>query len=141
MNSAARRGATAALFVAAMVLHSWAAAGAPNTVEGLLLFHGSAAAFDAGVMVLCPRLLKGTLCRDMQNSCFASMTINAIGWAGYILFVPGAIYNWTMWTLSAAQFIRLILPDAFNGNYHFWKPILRRGAPMGKALPFTKTKR
>lgn len=129
-----------ALFAAFMLLHSWVTPGKPNTVLGMLVFHGSALVADAGLMVLCPRIIKGNLCRHMQYSCFASMTLNALGWAAYVLYVPGAIYNWVAWALTAAQFIRLTLPDAFNGNFTLWKPVFRRSAPMGKALPSPKAK-
>lgn len=123
-----------------MLGHSWLTSGTPNTERGLLVFHATALAAEGVTMVLCPLLLGGKLCTHMQYSCFASMVLNALGWAAYVLYVPGAIYNWAAWTLTAAQFIRLTLPDAFNGNFTFWKPILRRSAPMGKALPSPKAK-
>jgi len=140
MNTWRKRGAAAVLFAAFMLGHSWLTSGTPNTVQGLLVFHGSAFAADAVVLVLCPLLLEGRLCTHMQYSCFASMVLNALGWAAYVLYVPGALYNWAMWALTAFQFIRLTLPDAFNGNSTFWKPVLRRGTPMGKALPSPKAK-
>lgn len=140
MNSWRKRAATAVLFAAFMLGHSWLTSGTPNTEHGLLVFHGSAFAAEAVVMVLCPLLLEGRLCSHMQYSCFASMTLNAVGWAAYMLYLPGSFYNWAAWTLTAAQFIRLTLPDAFNGLFSIWKPVFRRGSPMGKALPSPKAK-
>ena len=101
----------ALVFALAMWIHSVVMDGVPNTDEGMLQFHLSAAAVDLLLLYSTPRFVSGDLCRDMQTLCLVSMIANFVGWIAYVAYAPPIFYNTFMWGLSYVQWIRLLLVD------------------------------
>lgn len=102
--------------VAAMLIHSNLVSHLPNTPEGMLAAHGSAALFDL-ILILCiPRLSFGRLCDDMQILCLVSMCANFIGWIAYIHYLSPVFYNTFQLGLSLVQGIRLLITDGDNAH-------------------------
>ena len=111
MNSWRARFTAAALILLAMCGHGWATHQLPNTPVDMLLFHGSAALVDLGLLFAAPAVLNGRLCVDSQLLLLASIVGNAAGWLLYMAYAPPIIYNVYMVTLTYAQLMRLIIPD------------------------------
>jgi hypothetical protein len=94
-----------------MQLHAVAVAGVPNTPQGMLAFHGSAAALDVVLTCSAHFLVSGRLCDDMENLCLFSAVGNALGWALYLASTSPVFYNTFMWGLSYVQWGRLLYVD------------------------------
>ncbi len=88
----------------------------PNTPEGMLLFHGSAATVDLFLVYSAPQLLEGKLCDDTQKLCLASIVGNAVGWAFYLAYLPPVFYNTFMEILGYVQLARLFMVDGHDAN-------------------------
>lgn len=97
-------------------LHIDATQALPNTPEGMLLFHGSAAAVDLFLVYSAPQFLEGKLCDDTQNLCLASIVGNAVGWAFYLAYLPPVFYNTFMGVLGYVQLARLFMVDDHDAN-------------------------
>lgn len=98
-------------FVAAIWTHTKLASHLPNTPEGMLAVHGSAALFDFALLCYVPWLLSGSLCDDMELLCLVSIIANCAGWFAYMAYASPAWYNGFMLWLSIVQFFRLLLVD------------------------------
>lgn len=115
------------LLVAVQAGYAWATGSLPNTPAGMLLFHGSAALFDCLVLWFASILLSGSLLRHTQWLLFASIAGNACGWWLYMAYVSPSFYNIFMWVLTAAQWLRLFIPDS-HAPVHPRNAMVRRGA-------------
>jgi hypothetical protein len=103
----------------------------PNTPEGMLIFHGSAAAVDLFLVYSAPRLLEGKLCDDTQNLCLASIIGNAVGWAFYLAYLPPVFYNTFMEILGYVQWARLFMVDDHDATNHLGSYLVRRSRFVG----------
>lgn len=87
--------------------HAAASFGTPNTPEGMFAFHLLAALIDVVLFLTASAILKGALCRDTQIMLLASAAGNVVGWLLYMAYVSPSYYNIFMWSLTAAQVLRL----------------------------------
>lgn len=94
---------------AADIVHHNLVAGVSNTPEGMLIYHGSAAATDFLLLVCAAHHLKGRLSTDMQMLCWFSMVANFCGWLLYLAYAPPLTYDIAIKVLGYGQFLRLIL--------------------------------
>lgn len=79
-----------------------------NTPEGMLIYHGLAAATDFLLLVCAAHLLSGHLSRDMQNLSYVSMVVNFAGWLLYLAYAPPDSYDIAIRLVTYVQFARLI---------------------------------
>jgi len=112
----------------ALYLHGQLTASLPNSVEGMLIFHGSAALLDWMLVRCCSNFVSGTLCEDMENLCWLSMLANLFGWVAYCKYVDGMYYNVFMTGHSVVQAIRLLLVDGDNAANSNRAGLVRRTA-------------
>lgn len=117
MNGWRSRLMLAAVMALAMWLHSMATASLPNTDEGMLQFHGSAAAVDFLLLYFAPRFVGGRLCDDTQILCLVSCVTNFVGFIAYTAYAPPIFYNGFMWGLAHVQFGRILLVDHHGADY------------------------
>lgn len=101
----------------AMLVHSMATGSLPNTDEGMLQFHGSAATVDFMLLYIAPRFIGGRLCDDTQILCLVSCVANFLGFIAYTAYSPPIFYNWFMWGLAHVQFGRILLVDHHGADY------------------------
>jgi len=113
----------------AWYVHMYVTATLPNTPEGMLLFHGSAAAVDLFLVYSAPRLLEGKLCDDIQTLCLVSIVGNALGWALYLAYLPPVFYDTFMGMLCYVQLARLFMVD-YDAN-HLGCDLVRRPRILG----------
>lgn len=118
------------LIFAAMKIHELCTAGLPNTPEGMLLFHGSAASVDLLLIFAVPALLSGQLCGDMQNLCLVSIVVNFVGWIAYMAYAPPLLFNVMSWSLCYVQFGRLLLMDVDDAD-SMGSNLVRRSYHLG----------
>lgn len=133
MNGWRSRFLIVALFAGAMWGHSMATAWIPNTPEGMLLFHGSAALVELLLILLLPIISSGRLCSDMELLCFVSMAANFAGWMAYLAYLPPIYYDAFMVGLTIVQTIRVLLVDddtTHSSRVH----LVRGGADSGPAI-------
>lgn len=97
-------------------LHVVATAGVPNTPEGMLAFHGSAAALDVTLLCGSHFLISGRLCNDLEALFVLSAVGNAIGWWLYLAYAPPVIYNTLMWGITYVQLARLLYVDRHDAD-------------------------
>lgn len=116
MNSWRSRMAMLFLILAAMLGHGIALEAIPNTPEGMLLFHGSAALLDWLLLIIAPYLLVGGLSQDTQWLLMASIFGNYVGWGLYMAYMPPVIYNFSMLLLTGVQIMRLFIPDSHDAD-------------------------
>lgn len=116
MNLLRYRIAMAAVLGLAIYIHSQCTAPLPNTDEGMLWFHGSAAAVDFFLLCITPYFFEGQLCDDMQTLSLVSIVGNALGWALYVAEIPPVLFNTFMWGLSYVQWARLFMVDRHDAN-------------------------
>lgn len=131
MNSLTARLSMALLLVMVQQCHAAMTGSLPNTVDGMLVFHWSAALFDAALLSCAPLLLLGRLCDDLEALCLLSMVGNALGWALYLAYAPPVIYNMLMTGLSYVQWIRLFYVDRDDANRPMGPDLVRRPALLG----------
>lgn len=117
MNGWRPRLTLVAITVLVMELHSLLLANKPNTDEGLLGFHLSAAVFDLLLLNIAPRFVSGRLCSDMQILCLVSIVANYLGWLAYTAYASPIYYNSFMWGLCYVQWGRLLLVDHHGSDY------------------------
>lgn len=117
MNGWRRRGGMAALIIVLWAIHTAATAALPNTDIGMLVFHGSAALCDVGLLLVSHKLLHGQLCADTEALLLASIIGNAAGWALYMAYAPPLFYNACMGVLTLAQGLRLLYVDNDDADY------------------------
>jgi len=80
-----------------------------NDPEGLLIYHGSAALFDLAALYLVSELLSGQLARDLNVLTLASICLNSMGWAAYMLYLDPDWYDSAMTLLIIVSYLRLFL--------------------------------
>lgn len=117
MNGWRSRISLVAVMLLAMQIQAFALDDTPNTDEGMLAFHLSAAAVDLMLLKSAPRFISGRLCSDMQLLCLVSMFANFVGWIAYTAYAPPIFYNAFMWGLSYVQWGRLLLVDHHGADY------------------------
>lgn len=116
MNSWRSRVSMLFMILAAMLGHGLALEEIPNTPEGMLLFHGSAALLDWLLLIIAPYLLVGELSRDTQWLLMASILGNYVGWGLYMAYMPPGIYNFSMLLVTGVQVMRLFIPDNHDAD-------------------------
>ena len=124
MNGWRSRLILAAVMGLVMLAHSMVTASLPNTDEGMLQFHGSAAAADFLLLYYAPLFIGGRLCVDTQILCLVSCVTNFIGFIAYTASAPPTFYNWFMWGLAHVQFGRILLVDHHGADY-LWFGLVR----------------
>jgi len=80
-----------------------------NNPEGLLIYHGSAALFDLAAIYIVSELLTGQLARDLYALTLASIGINGLGWAGYMLYLAPIWYDSALTSLIMVSYLRLFV--------------------------------
>ena len=111
MNGWRARLVLAAGFYVVNAIHGMATDTFPNTPEWLLAYHGTACALDFLLLRCAPLLIAGRLCDDIQALCFASMFMNALGWALYLAYIPPDLCNILVLGIIHVQYIRLLFVD------------------------------
>jgi len=99
--------ATALAFGLLQWMHSFI--DVPNNPEGLLIYHGSAALFDLAEIYIVSGLLTGQLARDLCALTLASIGINGLGWAGYLLYLDPIWYDSALTSLIMASYLMLFV--------------------------------
>jgi len=107
MNTWQRRLLAGAAFWAVANIHA-ATVIVPNTVAGMLMYHGSAAMVDLACIWIASVSLRDSLRDDIQIILFASMVTNALGWIAYICYISPQYYDVAIAALALAQYARLI---------------------------------
>lgn len=125
MNSWRCRAILGLLIWLAMDVHAQAFHGVPNTPEGMLAFHGSAATIDWLLYHATRYVVTEDLQDDMETMFLISIAGNALGWALYMSYAPPYFYNGFMWALGYVQWIRLFLVGRHDAN-HLWLHLVRR---------------
>jgi hypothetical protein len=131
MNSWRSRLQLGGLIWFAFQVHSFSTSSLPNTPEGMLVFHGSAALADWLLLRTFPLFTEGSLCDDMEMLCYISIVANLLGWIAYLAYAPPVFYNTFMWGHSCVQAIRLLLVD--GGDAHSYRASLVRRPYFGRA--------
>jgi len=119
-----------ALIGGAIGLHSFLMADIPNSPEGMLMFHGSAAGLDL-LLLFCARFfLQPEMSTDIEVLFFLSILVNFFGWLAYIAYATPIYYDSSMWALTVLTAARLLTKgghgDGFTcgpwfGVVHSWR--------------------
>jgi len=119
-----------ALIGGAIGLHSFLMADIPNSPQGMLMFHGSAAGLDL-LLLFCARFfLQPEMTTDIEVLFFLSILVNFFGWLAYIAYAPPIYYNSSMWALTVITAVRLLTKGdygngvtrrAWFGMVHSWR--------------------
>ena len=134
MNTALRRIALAAVFyLTAKIFDILLKPNLPDGYYGLVLYFGAAASVDWFMFYNCPRFVAGSLCRDMEALCIASIVVNALGFSLCMapsppLPYPDA-YSWAIQGINYVLAIRLLFVGDGNVLHHFnllhWRAVVR----------------
>lgn len=108
----------------ALVAHAFATDSAPNTPEGMLVYHGSGALMDWLFGMVISIALIGKRGRVMRYLLLAAICTNFAGWLLYMAYVSPIYYNATMWGLTCAQCVCLFYPDR-NDATDPWHALVR----------------
>lgn len=130
MNSWRVRFTVCILMMTIMAMHDIATESVPNTPEGMLVYHGSGALFDWLLLMIVPRCLSGDLCKHSQWLLLVSIIGNFGGWILYMAYASPSLYNVFMWVLTAAQWLRLIIPDRHDA-VDSWFDLVRHRDRLG----------
>lgn len=95
----------------ALAAHAFATDSAPNTPEGMLVYHGSGALMDWLLGMVVMTALVGKRATIMRNLILAAICTNFAGWLLYMTYVSPIYYNVAMWGLTCAQCAVLFFPD------------------------------
>ncbi len=107
----------AALICAASAIHDHATAGLPNTPAAMLLYHGTAALLDLGLLFFAHSILAGRVCAVSQWLLFASIVCNFLGWLLYLSYAPPLVYDLCIAVLTAAQLLTLFTPNRRDATH------------------------
>lgn len=107
MNGWMSRITTALAFSLLQWIHSFI--DVSNTPQGLLIYHGSSALFDLVAIFIVSELLTGQLARDLCTLTLASIGINGLGWAGYLLYLDPIWYDSALTSLIMVSYLRLFV--------------------------------
>lgn len=110
MNSLSLRIKVALGVLLALAAHAFATDQAPNTPEGMFIYHISGALMDAMLGAVVTFALMGARGRVMSYLMLASVITNVAGYVLYMLYMSPVYYNAAMWSLTAAQFAVLFVP-------------------------------
>lgn len=127
------------LFGLVMAAHAALMRFKPHGEWGMTLFYASAAFFDWFLFRICPRLVRGRLCDNMQWLCILSMFGNALGWGLYMNYAPPMYYYGYMWALTGVQALRLLITDD-DATTLIWGGLFRRH-PLGRARAILETEK
>ena len=125
MNSWQSRIAYGVLLWLVLQVHASVTESLPNSIEGMTLFHATAALFDLVLLLCAPAFLDSRLCDDMQSLCLVSIVGNAFGWLAYLAYAPPVLYTTFMWGLCYVQWGRLLLRDS-DDNSRMGSYLVRR---------------
>lgn len=129
-------GVAAAIF-AASGLHRLLFGAVENSPSGMLYYHGAAALFDFGTIVIAAHALHGQLSYDMQRLGICAMFANFIGWLLYLAYLPPAPYNILIVALGYVQWVRLLWIGRSDAN-HLGRDLVRRDYPGSTKLHSTE---
>jgi len=99
----------AALICAGFVAHAYILRDIPNTLEWMLVFHGTAAAFDLLILFCARFLLSDDIRTDFEILSLLSALGNFLGWIAYILYYSPIYYDNGMYFLAIITALRLII--------------------------------
>lgn len=108
----------------------------PDGYYGVLLYFGAAASVDWFMFYSCQKIVFGTLRRDMEALCIASILANALGFALYMAPSPPIpypdAYVWTIYGINHVLAIRLLFLGDGNVFHHLdnfnWRAVVRGSA-------------
>lgn len=84
----------------------------PNTDEGMLVYHGTAALADMYLIYVASELLSGELSFQIQCLNLASIVTNAVGYFAYTQYVSHWFYDLTMLGVGCVLIYKLMrIPD------------------------------
>jgi len=101
-------------------------AGYSRNEFGWTVYYAGAATVDCLMYRCVEKFLSGSLRRDIEALCIASICINALGWAMYLAYSPPELYNKAIAGVNYALAMRLIVMgggDVFN--YSYWRDLVR----------------
>lgn len=130
MKALLLRACLGALFYATFKAFAYAAPLRPSGEDWDMVYFAGAATVDWIMYRITPLLTEGTLCRDIEALCIASIVAHAIGFALYMAWSPPYFHNWIIKGINYVLAIRLIYTgggDVFNHNY--WRDMVRGDIP------------
>lgn len=102
----------------------------PDNEFGAVVYFGVAATVDWLLFYLCRRIVVGTLCRDVEALCIASIIANALGFVLYMapsppLSYPDA-YVWAIAGINYGTAFRLLFMGGGNVlDHRYWRSLVR----------------
>lgn len=100
------------LFLLAMsilqVAHQHLFSGVPNTPEGMLMFHGTAALADMYLIYVASELLSGELSFHIQCLNLASIIANALGYFAYMQYAAPWFYDYSILGIGCVLLYKLL---------------------------------
>jgi len=111
-----------ALFIL-QVAHQFIFGDLPNTLEGMLVYYGTAALADFYLIYVAAELLNGELGFQIQCLSLASMVTNAVGYFAYEQYLSHWFYDLTMWGISLVLIYKLIWINRHAHDDFGWRAI------------------
>jgi len=135
MNSLLRRtGLGLSLYALAKLFDFIVKPNVPSGELGALVYFGVAASFDWAMFYMCRLFVNGTLCRDIEALCIASIVANALGLLLYLAPSPPLLYpDAYVWAIKGINYV-LVIRLFFTGDgnvLHYldlfnWRAVVRR---------------
>jgi hypothetical protein len=134
MNSTPRRICLGLAFLATAKLFDFIVKPhVPDNEFGALVYFGMAATVDCIMFHVCRIFVDGTLCRDVEALCIASMVSNAIGLTLYLAPSPPLpfpdTYVWAIQGINYVLAIRLLFVGDGNVIHYLndfnWRAVVR----------------
>lgn len=131
MNNPLRRIALALALAAMLKLFRMTVTpNVPDSHLGAVIFFGVAATFDWVQFYLCRHFVTGSLCRDIEALCIASIIANAFGFALYMAPSPPIPYpDPYIWATTGINYVlafRLLFMGGGNVlDHRYWRDLVR----------------
>lgn len=131
MNSPLRRIALALVLAAMLkIFRMTVTPNVPDSYLGAVLFFGVAATFDWMQFYLCRHFVAGSLCRDIEALCIASIIVNALGFALYMAPSPPLPYpDAYVLAIEGINYVlafRLLFMGGGNViDHRYWRALVR----------------
>lgn len=105
----------------------------PDNEFGAVLYFGLAATCDWIQFYICRLYVTGTLRRDIEALCIASIVANALGFALYMAPSPPNIYpDLYVWSIKGINYVlafRLLFMGGGNVlDHRYWRALVRRAS-------------
>jgi len=122
-----RRLLIALLICAGFVTHAYILRDIPNSPEWMLVFHGTAAAFDLLILFCARFFLNSDIRTDFEILSLLSVLGNFLGWIAYLLYYSPIYYDNGMYFLAIITALRLIIKGDHERNIasYSWLALVR----------------